>query len=259
MRRNLLILLTAFLFGCSHKPADVLVVAHRGASSVAPENTLAAFHKAIDFGADYFELDVWLSRDDSLMVIHDDSLHRTTDGSGPVADFSYAELMQLDAGSWFDPTFAGERIPTLKQALLPAKENDSGVCIEVKSSAEGIVERIYQLVEKLSMANRVVLFSFDANQVAEGKRLNPNVPALYLVGDMVLTDIDKALQVHADAIGAGGEINKALIDAAHQRGLEFWKWTVNDADDMRRLIGMGADAIITNYPQRLRAILEEQK
>jgi len=257
MRRYILLFLLIVMAGCTQKKSGVLIIGHRGASSVAPENTLAAFQKAIDFGADYFELDVWLSKDDSLIVIHDDSLHRTTNGTGLVAEYTYAELLQLDAGSWFDPQFAGEKLPTLRQALQLARAGDIKVCIEVKSPDAGIIPQILNLVEKLSMQDRVILFSFDANQVAEAKGINSEIPALYLLGDIEMTDIDFARQIHADAVGVGGEVTKEIVTAAHNHGLEFWKWTVNEADEMRDLIDMGVDGIITNYPQRLKKVLAE--
>ena len=125
MSGTLSVLLVLALIQTAHdvmKPQDQpLVIAHRGFSGVAPENTLAAFRKAIDVGADMFELDVLLSQDEHVVVIHDDTLERTTNGTGKVIDHTLAELQALDAGSWFSPEFAGEPIPTLEDALRLAK------------------------------------------------------------------------------------------------------------------------------------------
>jgi glycerophosphoryl diester phosphodiesterase len=259
MRKLVLLFIALILSSCTQDEHQILVIGHRGASSVAPENTLSAFKKAAEFGADYFELDVYLSKDDTIICIHDDSLHRTTNGIGATEEFTYAELQKLDAGSWFDAKFADEPIPTLKQALQLAKENEIKVCIEVKTSKPSIIGLIYELVEKMEMQNQVILFSFDANQVAEGKGLNASIPALYLVGDMETTDIDYAMQIRADAVGAGGDVSQELVDAAHEKGMQFWKWTVNDVDDMKMLIEMGVDGIITNYPQLARPLVTMDK
>ena len=196
----MLILLVLVFAQCTPDHENVAIIAHRGASSVAPENTLASFQRAIYFGADYFELDVRLSKDDSLIVIHDDSLQRTTNGEGAVADFSYAELKQLDAGSWFDAKFAGEKLPTLKEALRAAKKNDIKVCIEIKSLKPGIVGDILDMVDALNMQDHVIIFGFDADQVAKAKKLRPDVPARYLVGEVTNADIYKAAQLGADAL-----------------------------------------------------------
>ncbi len=258
MRTMILFLLVLALASCTTQQPRVKVIGHRGASSVAPENTLASFAKAVEFGADYFELDVWVSKDDSLIVIHDDSLQRTTNGEGAVADYTCEQLKKLDAGSWFDAKFAGEPLPTLKEALQLAKKNDIKVCIEIKSRKPGIVGDILNLVDKLGMADRVIIFSFDADQVAEAKKLRPDIPALYLVGEASNADVDKAVQLGADAIGIGDDATPELVDYAHQKGLELWKWTVNDIDDMLALIKMGADGIITNYPQKLVELLAQK-
>jgi len=116
-------------------PAGAIdVIAHRGASAYAPENTLASFALAKDLGADWFELDCTLTKDDQVIVIHDDTVDRTTDGKGEVASFSLEELRKLDAGSWKDPKFTGERLPTLAEALDLAKARQIGVYIEIKNS-----------------------------------------------------------------------------------------------------------------------------
>ncbi len=237
--------------------SETKVIAHRGASSVAPENTLAAFKKAAEFRADYFELDVYFSKDDSLVVIHDKSVNRTTDGSGFVSLLTFAQLRELDAGSWFDEQFAGEKIPTLKEALLVGKENDVKVCVEIKASAPGIVEKVVDLIEKLNMESRVIIFSFNFEQISLAKQLNPAIPVLYLFEVMSTEKIDKAKGIDAQAVGAGGVADPDLIDYAHQNNIEVWRWTVNSAAEMSEMIALNIDGIITNYPQLLRAILED--
>jgi glycerophosphoryl diester phosphodiesterase len=127
-------------------PGAVDVVAHRGASAYAPENTLAAFQKAAEMGADWFELDCHLSKDGEVVIIHDDTLHRTTDGTGGVRELTWESLQRLDAGSWFDPSFAGERLPSLDQSLELAQRAGIGVYIEIKSIDDdaGLLEQLLQ-------------------------------------------------------------------------------------------------------------------
>jgi len=128
-----------------------LVIAHRGGAALAPENTLAAFEKSNDIGADYFELDVYLSTDDSLMIIHDGTVNRTTNGYGSIESMSYNELRQFDAGSWFDSEFTGEKIPTLSESLFLAKNcsNEVKVVIEIKSTNPEVPEKVVEIVQKL--------------------------------------------------------------------------------------------------------------
>lgn len=142
---------TGFRAGAGKNRIDV--IAHRGASAYAPENTLASFRKAIEMHADWFELDCTLTRDSRLLVIHDDTLDRTTDGKGPVRDKTLAELKQLDAGRWFSEAYAGEKLPTLEESLDLAKGR-IGVYVELKDMG-GTVAAAQRLLEAAGTANRL--------------------------------------------------------------------------------------------------------
>lgn len=249
-----------------HAPSDpvlgepsVKIIAHRGASSIAPENTLAAFAKAVEIGADYFELDVHLSADDSLIVIHDETVDKTTNGRGRVDSLTCAHLETLDAGSWFAPRFAGEKIPTLRRALLLAKAHPIKVCIEIKSRKPGIVETILTLIKKLDMDDQVIIFSFNFAQIAESKKSRPDIPALFLVDEMRQTAVDSAYAIGADAVGAGSAISRKFVKYAHKKGLQLWAWTVNDYGEMLRLMNWQVDGLITDYPQRLAVLKKKNK
>jgi len=237
--------------------AQTKIIAHRGASSVAPENTLAAFQKAADLRADYFELDVYLSKDDSLVIIHDKSVNRTTDGSGFVTLLTFEQLRSFDAGSWFAPEFAGEKIPTLKEALILAKQNNIKVCIEIKGSKAGIVEKIVDLVQKLDMREQVVVFSFTLSQITRVKEIDPGIPVLFLVENLIPENVDGAASINALAVGVANDITPETLDYCRQNNLEVWIWTINSAAQMAEFIARGIDGIITNYPQLLRAIMED--
>src|SRR5579859_1435871 len=146
----------------------VWVVGHRGAMGHRPENTFASFEHGLDLGADWIELDVHLTRDGALAVIHDESVDRTTDGHGLVRDHSLAELKLLDAGAWFNPTYAGERIPTLDEVLSWARSRDTIVDIEIKNAPiyyRGIEEAVVKALENAHMTEQVIVISFDRNAV----------------------------------------------------------------------------------------------
>ena len=153
------------------------VIAHRGVSSLAPQNTIPAFQLGIDMGVDYLELDVQQSSDDSLMVIHDATVDATTNGAGNVSSKTYLQLKALDAGSWFDPAFTGEQIPTLYEVLSLAK-GKAKVCVELK--AANIEAAAVSMIEGLGMVDDVVIFSFDLNQLNVIKGLNSNLKVCFL-------------------------------------------------------------------------------
>src|ERR687886_2515618 len=150
----------------------VWVVGHRGAMGHCPENTLASFERALELGADWIELDVHLSRDGALVVIHDESLDRTTDGHGLVKDHTLAELKRLDAGAWFGAAFAGQGIPTLDEVLVWAGERDTIVDIEIKNAPiyyAGIEEAVIRTLDRYGMTERAIVISFDHRSVARVK------------------------------------------------------------------------------------------
>ena len=163
----------------------VLVMAHRGFSGKAPENTLAAFRKAIEIGSDFIELDVRFSKDGHLVVFHDDTLERTTNGKGKVADFSLQELKGLDAGSWFGPSFSGEKIPTLREVLAQAKGRIL-VNIELKKGDQGpytmmdLSDRALEEVQRAGMEKEVLFSSFDLAALKRIRQKNQGIPVAFI-------------------------------------------------------------------------------
>ncbi len=249
--------LLAILLCQSAAIAGTVIIAHRGASGLAPENTLAAFAKAIEIGADWFELDVHLSSDDSLMLMHDDTIDRTTSGSGALVTKTYAQLCAVDAGSWFSPAFAGEKIPTLSEALdlALAAPYRVGVVIEIKATTAGIVEKAVAEVQRRNMQDRVILSSFNLSQITQSKQLDPSIP-VQLFATITATHINQVAAIKGEWVGSGGTITKALLDLAHAQKILMNKWTVNSAAEMRNLINLGVDAITTNFPDIAKAILD---
>jgi glycerophosphoryl diester phosphodiesterase len=229
-----------------------LVIAHRGASGTAPENTLAAFRRAVDVGAPMIELDVQLTRDAQVVVLHDDTLDRTTNGRGPAARHTLASLRELDAGAWFDDRFAGERVPTLAEVLaaIPIAVN-----VELKSSegaADDLEARVLAEVLATASLDRVVFSSFDPRRL-EGLRALCREAELAVLWHRVR--IGDALGL-AERVGARAlhlrkdRVSEAGLAAARARGLAVRVWTVNAPRDFHRLAAAGVDGVFTDFPER---------
>ena len=227
-----------------------LVIAHRGASGSAPENTLAAFRRAAAIGADMVELDVQLTRDGVVVVIHDLTLERTTDGTGAVREHTLAELRRLDAGAWFAPGFRGERLPALAEVLaaIPLPVN-----VELKPAGDdGLEARTLAVVEEAGALGRVVFSSFDG---ASLDRLRAQSPEAALAVLWELAPLPAAIRCVERVAARALHLRKdaATADALARltaRGLAVRVWTVNEPADFARLAQAGADGIFTDYPER---------
>lgn len=237
----------------------VLVLAHRGDSRVAPENTLPAFASALSLKADLVELDYLHSADGVPMVFHDETLDRCTDacrrlGSREIkfASQTLAQLRQLDAGSWFSAQFAGIHLATLEEALEIIC-HDSRCMIERKS---GDAATCVTLLERLNVMDRVVVTSFDWKFLAECRRLAPQL-ALGALGEEPLTadHLQQAIASGASVIGWGDRwVTRSHVELVHSRGLQAWVWTVDDPARAVELIGFGVDGLISNVPGAIMAV-----
>jgi len=239
-----------------------LNIAHRGASSIAPQNTLAAFEKALEIGADGIELDVRLCADGVPVVIHDATVDGTTDGSGRVDTLKLAQLKELDAGSSFDPAFAGERVPTLAQ-VLETVGRKALLNIELKGLSpfdRGLEHTVLDLIERHGLAENVLLSSFNPLALRRVQQLAPRIPtgllyampawpALWLAG-LVMPRANAALHPHYALV------DEEHLQRARARNARVYVWTVDDPAVMRRLITWRVDGIITNTPRVLRELLE---
>lgn len=241
------------------------VIAHRGFSGAAPENTMAAFARAIEIGADMIELDVMLSKDGEVVVIHDETLDRTTDGKGPVAALALEKLRRLDAGSWFAREFAGERIPALDE-VLALVHGKILLNIEIKSEAVtetiagGVVEKSIALVRERGMLPEVILSSFNPLALRQAKEIEPGLKlaALYnaeLQGGMEPGHIIRDLGVDGFNV-SDSEIAPEVVREAHALGASVAVYTVNEPDEMRRVLALGADALFTNHPDRMLELIQ---
>ena len=235
--------------------------AHQGASAVAPGSTLAAFRLAAEMGADGVELDVHLSRDGEAVVIHDFTVDRTTDGQGAVREMLLEQLQELDAGSWFDPTFAGERIPTL-QEVFDAIGHRLLVNVEIKSlpgRSRGLEVEVVRLIEDNSLAHRVIASSFNPLSLRKMKRLNPNIPTALLYAPKQPLFLRRVwlgpITPHEFRHPYHTMVDERLMAWAWQKGYRVNTWTVNEPDEMRRLLALGVDGIITDHPDLLAEVL----
>jgi len=239
------------------KGDSIITIAHRGASGHAPENTLAAFAKALEIGVDAVEMDVRKSSDGHLVVIHDGFLDRTTDGKGRVSRKPLTRLKELDAGSWYHPRFSGERIPTL-QEVIDLVKGKVRICIELK--VRGIEREVLKLIEDNGITDDVIIVSFIHLALKRIKEANPRIATGALMGVSRLAMpsrlVQKALKAKADVLEPPWNFTTPkLIEEAHHMGLPVIVWTVDDPRQMGRLIKMGVDGIATNYPERLKGVL----
>ncbi len=231
-----------------------IVIGHRGAAARSPENTLASFSKAMSLGADMVELDVHLSKDRELVVIHDDAVDRTTNGSGLVADLPLSQLKALNAGG-------GERIPTLPE-VMELLGGRCGINIELKGPDTSLpVHRLLtEAVEDGSWkSEKFLVSSFNPLELKEFSGLEPKFPAGVLVegipdGAEELAEILRAVSVHPEH----EHLKKEHIGLWHGRGLKVFPWTVDDAGRMRELISWGVDGLITDDPALLVSVLKER-
>ncbi|HLW70807.1 MAG TPA: glycerophosphodiester phosphodiesterase family protein [Candidatus Binataceae bacterium] len=232
----------------------MLNIAHRGASADFPENTLAAFAGAIAAGAGVCELDVHRTADGEIVVIHDDTLDRTSDGRGKVAELTFAQLRKFSAGGWFSTAFAAERIPLLREVL----ELVHGRCaLNIELKAAGLTKQVCTMIRGARVEESTLVSSFDANALAEVRALAPEIRVGLLTSRMPARSLARALQLKAAAINPAFELASADFCArAHLHGLAIYPWTVDDPDVMRKLISAGVDGIMTNHPARLRAVMQ---
>lgn len=270
------------------------VIAHRGASGHAPESTMAAYELAHEWGVDYLELDVQITADGELVAFHDDAIDRTSDGEGKINDYTLEELRALDLGTWFneanvdkaDAAFEGAQILTLDE-LFERFGNDTRYYIETKSPHlnPGLEEALVEALEAHNMIEhgRVLVQSFEQQSLLKVRELNESVPLIQLVwyhtdeedntqlkewtdvtpGPAQITDEDfQAVAEYAVGIGTNvtyqGEdvIDADFIRQAQANGLPVHVYTINEPDDMQRLIDWGVNGLFTDYPDRLLELVE---
>jgi glycerophosphoryl diester phosphodiesterase len=239
----------------------VLVIAHRGASGHAPENTLAAFKRAVALGATFIETDLQLTRDSRLVAMHDATVNRTTNGQGKVHDLTLMELRRLDAGSWFGSEFAGERIPTMDDILGFSKKHDVVFYLELKPGGSwGGEHALVGALRESGEIPRSVVISFDADILARLRRIEPTLMTGLLYDGQIEQPLEKALEVGARQLAVRGDlVTPALLKDARKRDLQVVCWTVNHPAHIRMLMAAGVDGIMSDYPDRLVAAQNKEE
>lgn len=226
-----------------------LIIGHRGARCCAPENTIPSFKLAIEAGVDGIELDVHMTKDGELVVIHDDTLDRTTTGSGYVKDYTINELRKLDAGVKFGVEWRGVKIPTLDEVLREFGNKTSFV-IELKHGSDvypSIEEEVLNLVKKHNVKAKIV--SFDFNALERVRQLDDSVELGLIFIGKARWFIDIAKKLKAQWLQAEYRlINESDVKITHEAGLKIGAWTINDIDIAIKLTEMGVDEITTDNP-----------
>ncbi|SFE08163.1 glycerophosphoryl diester phosphodiesterase [Paenibacillus catalpae] len=240
----------------------ITIVAHRGCSGHAPENTMAAFKLAMtDPGIAIIELDVHLSKDGVPVVMHDAALDRTSNGKGPIQAYSLEELRTFDAGSWFAPEFAGERIPTLEEVLKLAKGRIQ-LHVELKALGgeyPGIEEAVIADIRRQGMEEEVVLSSFNHDSMKKANELAPSIrTGLIFLGKPTLL-LEQLRYTGAASVSMHHAFaTRSLVDEMAEHGIDFGVWTVDDAETLACLTEKYPNLrITTNYPDRLLHIIRQ--
>ncbi|MFI6476872.1 glycerophosphodiester phosphodiesterase [Nonomuraea sp. NPDC050663] len=250
-----LLVTTILLTASPATAASVTVVAHRGSSAHAPENTLAAVRLALRHGADLVEFDVQQTRDRKLVLMHDTTLARTTDaervfpGHSPwrVRDLTLAEIRRLDAGSWYGGRYRGERVPTLRAALGELRDSGAGALVEIKVPAlyQGIERRV--AAELGSSGVRALVQSFDWASMRRFHRWAPDVP-VGLLGTPAVSRLDELARFATHINPPYRDVTASYVRRVHRHGMKIFPWTVDSPAVVRRLVAAGVDGIITNSP-----------
>jgi glycerophosphoryl diester phosphodiesterase len=253
-----------------------LCAAHRGASASAPENTIPAFELACAQGADVIELDVHLTRDDEVVVIHDSHVERTTDGRGEVAALTLREVKALDAGRWFGEAWRGTTVPALRE-VLEGFASRVLIDIEIKGGVESgwrvggvredaavsthLARRTLEVVKEAGALDRVVIASFGMRALAAVIEANPEVPTQWSVYDRdIVRDCALAAAARFDVISP--QVYAATrdnVETAHRHGLAVYIYAGNGDDVLARVMDSGADAVKTDRPDRLRALVAARR
>ncbi|MED0960596.1 glycerophosphodiester phosphodiesterase [Bacillus paramycoides] len=247
-------------------------IAHRGASAYAPEHTLEAYQLGQQLKGDYIEIDLQMTKDGHLVAMHDETLNRTTNGTGFVKDHTLDEIKQLNAGSFFNKKypnlakkeFENAKVPTLEE-IIETFGHNANYYIETKSPDEypGMEEKLLEIINQYQISDKVIIQSFSEESLRKIHSLNANIPLVQLLSfkkAVQLTDLEiKNYKTYCIGLG----MNYKYIDAAYvkkikKHGLEVHPFTVDNEKDMEKLIKWGVDGIFTNYPDRLHSISSKQ-
>jgi glycerophosphoryl diester phosphodiesterase len=247
---------------------EVQIIAHRGAPTFAPENTLPAIRKAVEIGVHMIEIDIHQTLDGHIVLIHDEDVRKTTDGRGHVREKTLEEIKQLDAGSWFSDEFSGTPVPTLEE-VFSVMDDTTRLLIEIKKGSPyypDIERRVIELVDAHHFRDRVLVKSFEdgvieffrkhAPEIPVGKSFAYRIPFLRLIIERGL-NTGSVFNYEVDFLHSHRyTTSRGFVEKAHEKGYEIFVWDVHTPERMRKYIDMGVDAIETDYPHVLRDILD---
>lgn len=249
----------------------IKIIGHRGAAGLAPENTLASFKRAIEEGVDMIECDVHLSQDDSLIIMHDYKVNRTTNGKGEIKDLTYKDIRKFDAGSHFDKKYASEKVPTLDEVLALAGGKTT-VLIELKWPAkgiyEGLVKKVIASIKQHNAQSWTIVQSFEKKYLQEIYEQAPELTSHQLIfGESQLLPIYFDRTMHFGKFNPAPGVKsvnpfylylgKSFVDKMHGNNLTVYPFTIDDEKKMAKAINRGADGIITNFPDKARKLLRK--
>ncbi|MBR6531783.1 MAG: glycerophosphodiester phosphodiesterase [Clostridia bacterium] len=239
----------------------MLNIAHRGFSGKYPENTILAFQKAIEAGADGAELDVHLTKDNVLVVIHDETINRTTGEEGFVADYTYDEISKFDASASFKDVYGFNKIPTLREYFELVKPVDGFITnIELKTGINeypGIETAVFELIKEFSLEDRIIISSFNHYSVMRFKAIAPGIKCGYLTGDWIYNFGEYTKNRGVECVHPGfNSLNSNSVAEIKANGVQINTWTVNEAEHVERLYKLGVDSVITNYPDMAKAVID---
>ena len=258
-------------------PDKFQVIAHRGGRSLGPENTLYTYRKAVKLGVDVLEMDVRSTRDGQLIILHDNTVTRTTEATGPVENYFLIDLKKLDAAHRWSPdngqTFPlrnkGVKIPTLPEVFNAFPETKMN--LEIKDSRSSTIQSLCRMIGDHQMTKRVMVASFDADSLNEFRKLCPLVATSAAASEALLfyglqrVYLEAAYSPDAQALQVTESfrdlrvVSRRFVEAAHARNMRVQVWTVNDVNAMQRLLELGVDGIMTDYPQRLLELMNPPK
>lgn len=239
----------------------MLNIAHRGFSGKYPENTMLAFRKAVEAGADGIEFDVHFTKDGEIVIIHDERIDRTTNGEGFVCDYTYEELSGFDASAGFSGVYGFNKIPTLREYFEFIKPIDGFITnIELKTSENeypGIEKAVLGMIDEFGLADRIIISSFNHYSVMRAKEINPDIKCGYLVASWIYNFGEYTKTRGVEFVHPRfNSLNEVSVGEIQANGIGINTWTVNDEAEVERLYNLGVNAVIGNFPDMTRRVIE---
>ena len=236
-----------------------LNIAHRGFSGKYPENTMRAFIEAVEVGCDGIETDLHITKDGEIVICHDETIDRTTNGTGYIAEYNYNDLCKFDAGIKYSKKFSGEKIPSLNEFFEYVKDKNLYINLELKNNIikyEGLEEKVIQKIYEYSLQNNIILSSFNHYSMIKVKEIDNRIKTGLLYASNFYNVHEYAEKLKADALHPfyPAVFDKNIVKEIHDNGILINAYTVNEEPHMKRLVELGIDGIITNFPDMLKEI-----